>query len=446
MAKNTLKVVNPNAAGIDIGSKEHYVAVSLDKTSEPVRSFGSFTDDLEEMSVWLKSNDVDTVALESTGVYWIPVYEYLEAKGFEVLLVNARHVKNLKGRKTDVADCQWLQQLHSHGLLDGAFRPKDEYCVLRGFMRQRKMLIEDQSRSKQHMQKALVQMNIQINNVVSSITSKTGMAIIRDIVAGQKNPQKLAKHRDGRCRFTLEQLMKSLKGNYRKEHLFALKQALETYDFLQEKIDECDIQIEGYLNNLASSKSDDNTNEDGSNTDSNMDTKEEQEEEKTTEEKLSKIFGVDLTKIEGVSLNTTLVILAEVGADLSKFQSSKQFAAWLRLCPGNKISGGKILNSRTLPSSNRLRTALKMSACTIQRSKTALGAFFRKIRARAGTAKAIVATAHKLAKYIYAMITKGEEYVLKTLKEYEDQYKDKIKKSLEKKAAGLGLKLIQAEV
>lgn len=443
MTKSTLKIVNPNAAGIDIGSKEHYVAVPLDKTSEPVRSFGSFTDDLEAMSVWLKDNDIDTVALESTGVYWIPVHEYLEAKGFEVLLVNARHVKNLKGRKTDVADCQWLQQLHSHGLLEGAFRPKDEYCVLRGYVRQRKMLVEDQSRSKQHMQKALVQMNIQLNNVVSSITSKTGLAIIRDIVAGQRNPLKLSKHRDRRCRFSLEELMKSLKGNYRQEHLFALKQALEAYDFLQDKIDECDVQIEEYLSNLASSKSNDDTDID-SEAGREAQEQETQKEEQATEEKLSKIFGVDLTKIEGISLNTTLVVLGEAGADFSKFKSSKQFAAWLRLCPGNKISGGKILNSRTLPSSNRLRTALKMSACTIQRSKTALGAFFRKIRARAGTAKAIVATAHKLAKYIYAMVTKGEEYVLKTLQEYESQYKDKVRKSLEKKAEGLGLKLVQA--
>lgn len=439
MAKqSTLKIVNPNAAGIDIGSKEHYVAVPLDKTSEPVRSFQAFTDDLEEMSKWLKENQVDTVAMESTGVYWIPVYEYLESKGFEVLLVNARHIKNLKGRKTDVADCQWLQQLHSHGLLEGAFRPHDEYCILRGYVRQRKKLVEYQSKSKLHMQKALVQMNIQLNNVTSSITSKTGMAIIRDIVSGQRNPHKLAKHRDRRCKFSLEELMKSLKGNYRQEHLFALKQSLELYDIYQEKIDECDVQIESYLEELVSGKPEEESDKDDSDGDAKT--------EGSTEEKLSKIFGVDLTKIEGVSLNTTLVVLAEVGADFSKFQSSKQFAAWLRLCPGNQISGGKILNSRTLPSSNRLRTALKMSACTIQRSKTALGAFYRKIRARAGTAKAIVATAHKLAKYIYAMVTKGEEYVLKTLQEYEDQYKDKVRKSLEKKAEGLGLKLVQAEV
>lgn len=437
MSKNALRIVNPNAAGIDVGSKEHYVAIPSDRAKESVRCFKTFTDDLEAMSEWLKQSQIETVAMESTGVYWIPLYEYLESKGFEVILVNARHIKNLKGRKTDVADSQWLQQLHSHGLLQGAFRPKDEYCIMRGFVRQRKGLVEDQSRAKQHMQKALVQMNIQLNNVVSSITSKTGLKIVRAIAGGQRNPRKLAEFRDNRCRCTLEDLMKSLKGNYRQEHIFVLKQSLATYDFLQKQIEECEKEIGEYLLTLASIKDsaeDIDPPENGSKTESH-----------TMEEKLQKVFGVNLMKIEGISENTALVVLAEVGADFSKFQSAKHFAGWLRLCPGNKISGGKILNSRTLPSSNRLRIALKMAACSLQRSKTALGAFFRKIKARAGIAKAIVATAHKIAKYIYAMVTNGEEYVMKTLLEYELEYQGKLKKSLEKKAGGLGFKLVPLE-
>jgi len=440
MSSNTLNIINPNAAGIDIGAKEHFVAVPRDRTKEPVRCFQSFTDDLEAMAIWLKENKIETVAMESTGVYWIPVFEYLESKGFEVTLVNAKHIKNLKGRKTDVADCQWLQQLHTYGLLQGAFRPKDEYCVLRAFVRQRKTLIEDQSRSKQHMQKALVQMNIQLNNVVSSITSQTGLNILRAIAKGQTNPRKLAKFKDNRCRSSLEDFMKSLKGNYRQEHIFSLKIALNTYDFLQKQIEDCDKKIEEYLTDL-SKQSADNDSDNNSKMD---DPTNEQSADKTIEDKLKQIFGVDLLKIEGISLNTALVILGEVGADLSKFQSSNHFAAWLRLCPGNQISGGQILKSRTLPSSNRLRTALKMSACSVQRSKTALGAFFRKIRARAGTAKAIVATAHKIAKYIYAMVSKGQEYVLTTIEEYDKKYKDKVIKSLTKKAHSLGFTLVQA--
>lgn len=428
------ELTHPNAAGIDVGAASHYVAVPPDRDDEPVREFPSFTEDLERLADWLTACGVDTIAMESTGVYWIPLFELLEARGLTVYLVNARHVKNVSGRKSDVLDCQWLQQLMSFGLLSGAFRPKGDFCALRCVARQREMLLSYQSRHVQHMQKALTQMNIQLGQVISDVAGETGQKIIRAILAGERDGQVLARLRNVRIRASEEEIAKSLQGNWREEHLFALKQAVALYDAYAEQLAECDRQLEKMLAALA--KHDDSP---GTPRRRGKAKNAPQFDMRTY---LFQLCGVDLTRIDGIDVTTAFKVLAEVGADLSRFKSAKQFASWLGLCPGTKISGGKVLSGAAKRTANRAAQALRMAAANLRTSQSALGAYYRRLCARMDKPRAITACAHKLARLIYALLTKGEEYVDQGQAHYEERYRQRVVKSLTKKAEQLGFELV----
>jgi len=432
-----LEQVNLYAAGIDIGSNSHYVAVPQELDKNHVQEFLCFTGELNRMADWLVKIGIQTVAMESTGVYWIPAYEILEERGLEVLLVNARHVKNVPGRKSDVQDCQWLQQLHTYGLLQGCFRTPEESIALRAYMRQRQNLIAIASDHIRHMQKALRQMNLLLDNVVSDITGKTGMGIIRAILAGERSPDELSKLRDPRCKEDSKTIASSLEGHYREEHLFSLRQAVELYDFYQQQILACDEAIERQLHTLTSKGDRDNSppapskGRKGKNS-LNFDVRSE----------LQRITGVDLTKIDGMDENSVLKVLAETGTDMSAWPSEKHFASWLGLSPGNKVTGGKVLSSKTKPTANRAAASFRMSAYSLFNSKSALGAYFRRQRGRLGAPKAITATAHKLARIFYSMIKNGEEYVDQGQEYYEEQYRGRVLKNLKKRAQSMGFALV----
>ena len=434
MSLSGLSLTHPNAAAVDIGSAAHWVAVPRHKSDEPVREFASFTADLMALADWLQSCGVDTVAMESTGVYWIPLYELLAKRGFEVILVNARHVKNVSGRKSDVLDCQWLQQLHSYGLLAGAFRPADAVCELRSITRQRGMLLKSQARSVQHMQKALTQMNIQLANVISDVAGVTGLAIVRAIVGGERDTQVLAGYRDRRIKASVEDIAKSLQGNWRGEHLFALKQALGVFDFCGTQLGECDVEIESRLKALGK--------HDGSPAKGKKRSKAKNAPKFDVREHLYKVCGVDLTRIDGIDVSTAMTVISEIGPDMSRFRTVKHFTSWLGLCPGTKISGGKTLGSRTKRTANRATQALKMAAAALRSSRSALGAFFRRMSARMDKAKAVTATAHKLARLVYVMLTRGEEYTDQGQQYYEERYRDRVLRNLNKQARQLGFELI----
>ncbi len=421
--------LNQNAAGIDIGSRSHFVAVPEGTDDQPVREFSTFTDDLERLAEWLISCGVTTVAMESTGIYWIPVFEILEYHGLEVRLVNARHVKNVPGRKSDVLDCQWLQQLHTYGLLRGAFRPTDQVCTLRAYVRQRSTLIRSASVHIQRMQKALSQMNLQLHNVVTDITGVTGMSIIKAILAGERKPHVLAALRDKRCKNSEETIARSLHGNYRPEHLFSLQQAVELYEFYLQKIADCDQQILAQLKQF----------------DSPDDNSPDSKPPRSVEEALQRMSGTDLSSINGINTNTALKIIAEIGIDMSRWKTVKHFTSWLGLCPGSKISGGKVLSSATKPVANRAAAALRMSAMTLFNSKSALGAYFRRQRSRLGAPKAITATAHKLARLIYNMLKYGSAFVDSGQEQYEERYRSRVLQGLKRKAQEMGYKLISIQ-
>lgn len=424
-----LQHLNQHAAGIDVGSRSHFVAVPEGTDDQPVREFSTFTDDLERLAEWLISCGVTTVAMESTGIYWIPVFEILELHGLEVRLVNARHVKNVPGRKSDVLDCQWLQQLHTYGLLRGAFRPADQVCTLRSYVRQRATLVRSASSHIQRMQKALAQMNLQLHNVVTDITGVTGMKIIKAILAGERNPQMLASMRDKRCKNSKETIARSLHGNYRPEHLFSLQQAVELYEFYQQKIADCDQQILAQLKQFDASG------------DNDPDSK----PPRSMEEALQRMSGADLSSINGISTNTALKIIAEIGIDMSRWKTVKHFTSWLGLCPGSKISGGKVLSSATKPVANRAAAALRMAALTLFNSKSALGAYLRRQRSRLGAPKAITATAHKLARLIYSMLKHGAEFVDAGQEQYEERYRSRVIQNLKRKAQEFGYQLVSME-
>jgi len=449
MQKNTiasaipkhLEHINLWAAGIDIGSTSHFVAVPEGCADKTVREFKTFTTGLNELADWLTQCGIKTVAMESTGVYWIPIFELLEARGFDVKLVDSRQTKNVSGRKTDVLDCQWIQQLHTYGLLNAAFRPTGDVCELRAYVRQRSMLIESASRYIHQMQKALTQMNIQLHHVIKDITGETGMKIIRAIIAGEKDPNVLAKNRHPRCKNSVEDIKAALTGNYRAEHLFCLKQSLELYDIFQEKIQACDHAIEEKMAKFVTDPRAINI------TESELNPNKKQTNKNSPNFNLGKelyrLAGVDLLAIPGVNTVTALQILSEIGFDMTRWKNAKQFASWLGLCPGNKISGGKILSSKTKPSNNRAAATLRMAASTLYRSPTALGAYLRRLKSRKGPMKAITATAHKLAKIIYNMLRYGAEYMETGQAYYEEQYRDRKIKNLKKQAMELGLNLVE---
>lgn len=430
-----LDYINVNAAGIDIGSKSHFIAVPLGRDSEHVREFQTFTNSLIELVEWLKKLRITTVAMESTGVYWIPVYDLLEANGFQVLLVNARHIKNVPGRKTDVLDCQWIQQLHSYGLLRGSFRPMEQILKMRTLMRHRATLIEYASSHVQHIQKSLYLMNIQLNNVIRDVMGVTGMKIIREIVNGERDPVKLAQYRDPACKNSEEVIRASLVGNYQEDHMFCLKQALQLYDFYSLKIAECDGQIEKVMSEMEAL----------SDKEKAIPTKPQTKKHAFSfdmHQELARIAGVDLTAIPGLNVQSVSKIISEIGVDMSRWKTSKQFAAWLGLCPGNKVSGGKRLSGKTAPSSNKAAAAFRMGANALRFSDSALGAFFRRLNSRLSAAKAITAGAHKLAVILYNMLKTGEEYIESGARYYEERYKDRCIRNLEKKACQFGFMLV----
>lgn len=424
-----LQHINTHAAGIDIGSRSHFVAVPEGTCQQVVREFSSFTDDLHLMADWLVACGVTTVAMESTGIYWIPVFELLESRGIEVKLVNARHVKNVPGRKSDVLDCQWLQRLHTYGLLAGAFRPAEQICALRAYVRQRMNLVRYSVSHVQHMQKALTQMNLRLANVVSDITGVTGLRIIKAILEGERDPLVLASMRDRRCKNSEATIARSLHGTFRLEHLFSLKQAVDLHTFYQGQIAECDRQI---LEQLAAFDA--------------AETSEDEPKDKlsggTMNEALVRMSGVDLTRIAGIDTNSALKLIAEIGIDMSPWKSEKHFSSWLGLCPGTKVSGGKVLSSKTKQVANRAAMALRMAASALHHSKSALGAYMRRQRARLGAPKAITATAHKLARLVYSMLKYGTAYVDAGQDSYEERYRSRIVQNLKRKAKDLGFELV----
>ena len=429
-----LQLTHPNAAGIDIGSASHFVAVPPDRDDEPVREFASFTADLNRLADWLGACGVDTVAMESTGVYWIALYELLDSRGFTVLLVNARHVKNVSGRKSDVLDCQWLQQLMSYGLLRGAFRPSDEVCVLRALSRQRSMLLRNQARCVQHMQKALAQMNIQLANVISDVAGVSGQAILRAIVAGERNPYVLAGLKNSRIHASEDDIARSLNGNWRSEHLFALRQALDSFDFCGQQLAQCDSAIEAQLQRLHVT---DQSPAKGKRRGSARNAP-----KFDLRARLFQMCGVDLTRIDGIDVTTALVVLAEIGPNMSKFPSDKHFASWLGLCPGTKITGGKVMSGKTKRCANRAAQALRLAAAALRTSQSALGAYFRRLCSRMDKPKAVTAAAHKLARLIYAMLTKGQEYTDQGQEYYEERYRQRVLHNLARRAQQMGMALV----
>jgi transposase len=438
-----MPVLCPNAAGVDIGSREHYVAVPPDRDEQSVRTFGNFTCDLHLMAKWLRECGIVTVAMESTGVYWIPVFEVLEQYGFEVMLVDARQVKTVPGRKTDVLDCQWIQILHSVGLLRGAFRPDGPVAVVRSYWRQRAGLVESCSKQIHLMHKALEQMNVQLHKVLTDITGMTGMKIIRAIVSGERDPVALARMRHPLVKSSEETIAKALMGNYRAEHMFALTQALELYDVYQEKIRDCDKQIERVMKTFEA-KADPKAL-------AAKPTKKSKYKRRKNEpyfnlrSHLYRMTGVDLTLIDGIDAMTAQTVVSESGFDMSRFPREKNYASWFGLCPDNRITGGKVKRRRSRNVHNRGAQALRLAAQSLHSSKTALGAFYRRMRARLGPAKAITATAHKLAKLIYRMLKYGEDYVDKGQDWYEQQYRHRVLRNLRNRAQHMGYALIQLD-
>ena len=430
-----LSQVNLNAAGIDVGASSHFVAVSLDRAEPPVREFAAFTADLYRLAAWLEECGVETAVMESTGVYWIPLFGVLEERGFEVMLVDPRRIKNVSGRKTDVLDCQWLQQLHTYGLLSGAFRPEADIRRLRSYLRQRAMLVEYASHHIQHMQKALTQMNVNLQHVISNITGKTGMAIIEAIVSGERDPRQLAKLRDGRIRADEETIAKSLQGHWRDEHIFELTQALELYRFYQGKIAECDLEIEAQMERFEDRS-------DGGSPAGNGRRGQGNAPRFDIRTHLYRMTGVDLTRIDGVDGFTALKVISEIGTDMTKWPSAKHFASWLGLSPDHRITGGRVMSSKTKPNANRAAAALRLAANALHRSDSALGAFLRRKKAQLGAPKAITATAHKLARLIYTMLRDGQEYVDAGAEYYERQYQDRALRAAKRRAAQLGYQLV----
>jgi transposase len=422
----------PHAAGIDVGASSHWVAVPAGSSDEPVREFGAMTDDLNAMATWLIACGVDTVALESTGVYWIPVFEVLEQRGLKVWLVDARQMKYVPGRKSDVQDCQWLQKLMSLGFLRAAFRPEAEVRELRAVARQRDILLTEQASWVQRMQKALVQMNIQLTEVLSDVMGLTGGLIIRSIVAGERDPKALARHRHSRVKASEEEIIKALTGNWREEHLFVLRQSLGMYDDIARHLAECDTKLQAELKNLGEKNIDmGKPPRFGS----------KQRKDYDVRQLLANWAGVDLTRINGLGVAAVTKILTEIGPDLSRFPTVKHFCSWLGLSPGTKISGGKVLSSKTKRSVNRVRQVLKMAAVSLARCDSALGAFYRRLCARMDKPSANTAVAHKLARMVYFMLTRGEEFVDQGQQRYEEQQHARSVAALKRRALALGFEV-----
>jgi transposase len=434
-----LERIQPDAAGIDCGQNSHFVAVPPDRNCEPVREFRTFTAGLHELADWLAQSGVKTVAMESTGVYWIPLFEILEQRGFEVLLVNARNVHNVRGRKSDVSDCEWLRELHSVGLLRASFRPAAAIVPLRSYVRQRETLVEEAATRIQRMQKALSEMNLKLHTVLTDITGQTGLTIVRDILKGERDPQRLATHRDPRCHASHAEIVAALTGNYRTEHLFALKQNFAAYEFLLQQIGECDSEIEALLTTLAAQQPPPTAP---------LPAARRKRISKHTpgfdiRSPLHRLTGgADLSQIDSIGPHAALQIVAEIGLDMSRWPTAKHFTSWLALAPNNKVSGGRLLSSRTPPSANRAAAALRRCAMSLARTSTALGAFYRRLGARAGKAKAITATARKLAVLVYRTLSGDLIYNDPGATAYHQLNRRRELKSLRKRAHLLGCDLL----
>jgi transposase len=434
-----LERLQPNAAGIDCGQNSHFVSVPPDRDPQPVREFRTFTAELERLADWLAQCRIKTVAMESTGVYWIPLYEILEQRGFEVMLVNARDVHNVRGRKSDVMDCEWLRELHSVGLLRPSFRPAAAIVPLRSFMRQRETLVKEASARIHRMQKALTQMNVMLHVVVTDITGETGLKIVRSILAGERDPEQLAAHRDHRCHASHAELVAALSGNYRAEHLFALKQNLAAYEFLLKQIAECDNEIEASLTTLA--------NKQPPPTAPLPDARSKRTPKHAPafdiRSPLHRLTGgADLSQIDSIGPHAALQIIAEIGTDMRRWPTEKHFTSWLALAPNNKISGGRLLSSRTPPSANRAAVMLRRCAMSLTRTSTALGAFYRRLAARTGKAKAITATARKLAVVVYRVLSGNLVYNDPGATAYQQLHRTRELKSLRRRVRLLGFQLL----
>ena len=432
-----LQLYHRHAAGIDIGEAEHWVAVPPDRSPQPVRRFGTCTADLDARADWLLDCGITTVAMESTGVYWIPFFELLEARGVQVFLIDPRQATRAPGRpKTDRLDCQWLQRLHAYGLLAAAFRPADQICVLRSYLRHRQMLLTYGAHHMQHMHKALQQMHLKLSQVVSDLTGATGMAILKAIMAGERDPLTLARLRNPHCHHSEDEIAKALQGTWRAEHLFALQQAVELYQFYHQQLTVCDQHIQAHLGTFADKS------------DGQPLPPKPRRHKKANEPRfdarppLYRLSGVDLTTIEGLEEGTALVILSEIGTDMSRWPSVKHLCSWLGLSPQHKISGGKVLSRRVRPGAPRVAVALRLAARTVHHARTALGAFFRRLRSRLGAPKAITATAHKLARLVYSLLKHGSASVQQGLDAYESQYRERKVKAMARQAHALGYTLV----
>ncbi|RII74166.1 IS110 family RNA-guided transposase [Pseudomonas monteilii] len=437
-SKQRFTIVHPNCAAIDVGGREHFVAVDP-QHDDAVQSFTSFTDDLHKMADWLESMEIKVVAMESTGVYWIPIYEILSERGFEVYLVNARATRQITGRKSDVLDCQWIWQLMTHGLLRGAFRPDDLTCCVRSLVRQRSSKVKDQAQTLNRMQKALSQMNIQLANVISDISGVTGMKILRAIVEGERDPARLAEFTDRRIKAGKEAVARSLHGNWRREHVHALTQELAAYDFLEQQITECDEAITTALERLPVLESKPQESNKALRSPHRSGT-----QQTALHQALWRILGVDLTAIPTIGVDTALVLAGEIGSDLSRFPSSQHFCSWLGLAPPTRISGGHRLSGGGPKIINRAAQALKQAASNARNDKGFIGASHRARLTRMDTSCAIKATAHQLARLVYNLLTKKQAYVEQGLEAFETRSQNRQVRALHRKARKLGYQLVAA--
>ena len=435
--------ITPKAAGVDIGAQEIVICVGEGGTKQWVKTFGSYTVDLKAIAKWLKEWGTENVAMESTGVYWIPLFEELEQQGFHCHLISSRSLRRIPGRKSDVLDCQWIQTLHSYGLLESSFRPEADLIALRTLLRHRAQLIEHRAPHIQHMQKALLQMNIQLSQALSDVAGVTGLAIIRAIIAGERDSGKLASLRNYRCKKDEDEIVKALTGTWREEHLFILKQSMEMYDFYTQQIEACDNEIETvYI--LTRPASDDDGVDDLSKLPQHKRRTRAKNAPRNTigiRKHLKRICGIDITAVHGISVTLAQTIVLEVGTDMEKFPNEKHFCSWLGLAPKHEISGGKVLKNKTLKTKNRAGQAFRMAAAAVMRADCMFGAYYRRQKARLGPAQAAVATAHQIAKVVYRMLKYQVEYEPLSTQEYEKHYREQQIKYLVKKAAKFGFQL-----
>ena len=431
--------VNAHVAGVDVGAHEIMVCVAGAEGTQLVRSFGSYTVDLHAIGMWLQEHEVQTVAMESTGVYWIPLFEELERRGFHCHLISSRSLRRVPGRKSDVVDCQWIQTLHTYGLLESSFRPEADRVALRTLLRHRAQLIQHRAPHILHMQKALLQMNIQLSQALSDVSGETGQAMIRAIVAGERDPHQLAQLRNYRCKKDEAEIAKALTGTWREEHLFILRQSLELYDFYTQQLEACDAEIERTYSLVRPAWKVEELKEVPS-TKRNSHSKNAPNKVQVRKH-LKRICGVDLTAVHGVSASLAQTIVLEVGTDMSKFPTEKHFCSWLGLAPKNEISGGKVLKNNTLKTKNRAGQAFRMAAGSVMRADCVFGAFYRRQKARLGPAQAAVATAHLIARVAYKMLKYKVEYEPLSVAQYDQHYREQQLKYLHKKAAKFGFQL-----